>query len=150
MRTISFAAIAVTACLASSAVAATVPKVAGKYGITVATECASIPEGTGIGVGKMTFPTTPASSNHISMSYQWFDRKADGTISQQSKSVSGHLKLTATTFKITPTSGPGPSGPMSFGALDTDGVAGTLNFLWTDYDDGFQVWCLHTLGATKQ
>lgn len=133
----------------SASEAATLPKVAGTYGITVSTDCASLLEGKGRGSGQMTFPTTPASSSHVTISFQWFDWTAKGKIIQSSRSLSGQLELTATTFTITPKKGVGPSGSMSFGELDADGVAHTLNFLWTDYDDGFGLWCLHTINATQ-
>src|SRR4051794_24139126 len=142
--------LAICLLVTSASYAATVPKVAGTYGITVSTDCASLLEGKGRGTGKMTFPTTPASASHVSISFEWLDWKADGTIVHQSRSLSGQLKLTATTFTLTPKSGPGPSGSMSFGELGANGVAHTLNFLWTDFDDGFGLWCVHSLNATQQ
>jgi hypothetical protein len=134
----------------SANAAAIVPKVAGTYGITVSTDCAALLEGKGRGAGKMTFPTTAASTSHVSMSFQWFDWTAKGEIIQSLRSISGKLELTATTFTITPKIGQGPSGSMSFGEIDTNGVAHTLNFLWTDFDDGFGLWCVHTINATQQ
>jgi hypothetical protein len=135
----------------SASAAAIVPKVVGTYGISVYTECASKPQATGMGVGTMAFSGAAASTANVSLNYRWFDRNPDGTILQETRSVSGQLKLTGTTFTITPTGKPsGPSGPMTFGALDAKGVAHTLSFLWTDYDPGYKVWCLHTLNATQQ
>jgi hypothetical protein len=68
------------------------------------------------------------------------------------KTLSGHFKLSASQFTITPTTGDGANGPMSFGALDGNGVAGTLYFHWTDFDNdpGAGTWCSHMLRATKQ
>src|SRR4051812_9193306 len=85
MKIISLAAAAVAMSIASSALmAATVPKVAGKYGIAVSTQCTTNLTtmsdghltalnrkggGAGEGVGTMTFSITAASSGHIAMSY---------------------------------------------------------------------------------
>ena len=133
-------------CLTASTSHAAAPKVSGTYGITVYTECGSIPEGTAMGVGTMAFGNTPSSTANVSIHFQWYDRRGNGTIKKDTRDMSGKLKLTATTFAI----GDAPSGPMSFGGLDADGVAHTLNFLWTDFDPDFNLWCLHTLNATRQ
>lgn len=148
---LGLSAFAVCLMATSATEAAVAPKVTGTYGITVYTECASIAQATGMGVGTMTVSGVPSSTANISLNYRWFDRNPDGTILQETRSISGQLKLTATTFTITPTNKPaGPSGPMTFGALDAKGVAHTLSFLWTDYDGGYKVWCLHTLNATQR
>jgi hypothetical protein len=160
-------AVALALLPASPSDAATVPKVAGKYGIAVAVQCTANVTTTGPGlnrmggfngdgVGTMTFPTTASSSGHIAISYSEhslpsviIDGDGNGT-NPFTKALSGHFKLTASKFTITPTTGDGASGPMSFGALDSNGVAGTLYFHWVDFDGEGGTWCSHILWATKQ
>jgi hypothetical protein len=174
MKIISLVVVAVAMSMASSALmAATVPKVAGKYGISISTQCTvniittkdgqgdliglnSKGGGLGDGVGLMTFATTAASSGHVAISYSEDSlpsviiNGASNVVTPGIKTVSAHFKLTASQFTITPTTGEGPTGPMSFGALDGNGVAGTLYLHWKDFDSDGGTWCSHMLTATKQ
>ena len=163
--------IIVTLATASAGLALTVPKVSGKYGIAVSTQCTAniattsdghitalnrMGGGAGEGVGTMTFQATPASTGHIALNYSWNSLQSviiNGSgngVTTQTRTLSGRFKLTASQFTITPTTGTGASGPMSFGALGGNGVASTLYFTWTDFDSAAGTWCSHTLRATKQ
>jgi hypothetical protein len=164
-------AVALALLSASPSDAATVPKVAGKYGIAISTQCtANIITtsdghltalnrnggGIGNGVGTMTFSATAVSSGHIALNYREHSLQsviingAGNGSTPSTKTVSGHFKLTASQFTITPTGGDATTGPMSFGALDSNGVAGTLYFHWSDFDTDAETWCSHMLTATKQ
>jgi hypothetical protein len=111
MKIISLAA-ALALCLVSSALmAATVPKVAGKYGIAISTQCTvniiTVKNGQGDlvalnrkgdGNGTMTFSTTAASSGHIAMSYSQSSlptvtvNGAGNTVTPGTKTLSGHFR----------------------------------------------------------